>query len=203
MKKRKRERDKGIKPIKINFRFFGAIIIILIALFLKYNPTYLNKTISYITKTNCDFPLMLDDIKNVIYSHTTGHRVFKKPIDDIITSPFGKRENPITKEEEIHTGIDINAAENTEVKAANKGKVIRVEENEFYGKFIMIEHSGNLVSLYGHLNEQSVKPGDEVSDSQIIGLSGSTGRSTGPHLHFEIRKNSECVNPEDYLKWKT
>lgn len=199
MKKRKKERDKGIKPIKLNFRFIGAILVILIAVFLKYNPTYLSKTISYITKTNCDFPLLLKDVRNVFYSHTIGHKVFRLPVDDIITSPFGKRENPITGEDELHTGIDINSPENTEVKTAYPGKVIRVEENEFYGKFIMIEHTGNLVSLYGHLNEQSVKPGDMVAENQIIGLSGSTGRSTGPHLHFEIRKEGECVNPEDYL----
>ena len=63
----------------------------------------------------------------------------------------------------------------------------------------MIEHEDNLVSLYGHLNEQNVHPYDTVTTDTIIGLSGSTGRSTGPHLHFEIRKEGQCVNPEDYL----
>ena len=78
-------------------------------------------------------------------------------------------------------------------------EVLRVEENEYYGKFIMIEHSKNLVSLYGHLNEQKVLPGDIIKTGATIGLSGSTGKSTGPHLHFEIRKDGKCVNPEDYL----
>ena len=199
MKKKRTKKDKLKMPEFLNLRFFGALIIVGIAIFLKFNPMYFNKTISQITKTNCDYTLLLSDIKNTVYAHTAGGKVFIKPVDDIITSPFGKREDPITNEEVTHTGIDINAPENTEVKSAYSGKVLRVEENEFYGKFIMIEHFNSLVSLYGHLNEQKVKVGDNVNKGDIIGLSGSTGRSTGPHLHFEIRKDGECVDPEGYF----
>lgn len=199
MKKKRTKKDKLKMPEFLNLRFFGALIIVCVAIFLKFNPVYFNKTISEITKTNCDYALLLSDIKKTVYAHTVGGKVFIKPVDDIITSPFGKREDPLTNEENNHTGIDINAPENTEVKSTYGGKVLRVEENEFYGKFIMIEHFNSLVSLYGHLNEQKVNVGDSVEKGDIIGLSGSTGRSTGPHLHFEIRKDGECVDPEGYL----
>jgi murein DD-endopeptidase MepM/ murein hydrolase activator NlpD len=199
MKKKRTKKDKIKMPEFINFRFIGALIIVGIAIFLKFNPIYFNKTISLITKTNCDYTLLLSDIKKTVYAHTVGGKVFIKPVNDIITSPFGKRSDPLNNSEDNHTGIDINAKENTEVKSAYSGKVLRVEENEFYGKFIMIEHFDSLVSLYGHLNEQKVNVGDTVEKGDIIGLSGSTGRSTGPHLHFEIRKDGKCVDSSGYL----
>ncbi len=199
MKKKRTKKDKIKMREFFNYRFFGALIIVGIALFLKFNPIYFNKTISAIMGTNCDYSLLLSDIKKTVYAHTVGGKVFIMPVDDIITSPFGKRADPVTSEEVTHTGIDINAKENTEVKSAYSGKVLRVEENEFYGKFIMVEHFDSLISLYGHLNEQKVNIGDTVEKGDVIGLSGSTGRSTGPHLHFEIRKDGECVDPKGYL----
>lgn len=199
MKKKRLRKEKVNVPSFLNFRFFGAVLILAAAVFFKFNPTYFNKTISDIMGTDCDYTLLISDIKNIVYAHTVGGKVFIKPVDDIITSPFGKREDPLNNGEDNHTGIDINAKENTEVKSAYSGKVLRVEENEFYGKFIMIEHFNSLVSLYGHLNEQKVNVGDDVKKGDIIGLSGSTGRSTGPHLHFEIRKDGKCVDPSGYF----
>lgn len=202
MKKKRIKKDKVKMPEFLNLRFIGALVIVGIAIYLKFNPAYFNKTMSAVMGTNCDYNLLLSDVKKTVYAHTVGGKVFMMPVSDIITSPFGERDDPLTNEKVTHTGIDINANENTEVKSAYSGKVLRVEENEFYGKFIMIEHFNSLVSLYGHLNEQKVKVGDMVEKGDIIGLSGSTGRSTGPHLHFEIRKDGKCVDPEGYLLWK-
>ena len=198
---KKRKKSKESKPPRSfgNFRMWGSIVLILAAVFLKFNPTMLNETLSVITGVDCNFNEMFNDFGKVIYTHTRGNKVFLLPLKGEITSPFGKRKDPVTNEEANHFGIDINASLNTPVCAASDGRVLRVEENEYYGKFIMIEHFGSLVSLYGHLNEQKVLPGDTVKCGDEIGLSGSTGKSTGPHLHFEIRKNGECVNPEDYL----
>ena len=142
---------------------------------------------------------MLTELSEVIKKHTLSERVFKLPLSGIVTSPFGKRQSPDSKEEENHTGIDIDAPLGTEVFTAYKGKVTRVEENEFYGKFVMVDHGGGLVSLYGHLSEQKVNVGDEADENTVVGLSGNSGRSTGPHLHFEIRKDGQCVNPQDYI----
>ena len=199
MKKRKKSKEAKSPKSFGNLRLWGSIIIILIAVFLKFNPTAFNGTLSVITGVDCDYTLMLSDLREVIYAHTTGNKIFKMPVYGTVTSPFGKRKDPLTNEETEHFGIDIDAPLNTPVCASYSGKVLRVEENEYYGKFIMIEHSKNLVSLYGHLNEQKVLPGDIIKTGATIGLSGSTGKSTGPHLHFEIRKDGKCVNPEDYL----
>ena len=199
MKKRKVKRGANPEPVKLNFRLIGAISIVLFSVYLSFNPTALNKTLNRVFDTTCDYNLMLSDISSVIKRHTVGGKVFKMPVKGEITSPFGKRISPDGKNEETHTGMDINAQEGTQVLSSYKGTVSRVEENEFYGKFIMIEHGKSLFSLYGHLSEQMVEVGDEVNESTVIGLSGNSGRSTGPHLHFEIRKNGECVNPEDYI----
>lgn len=202
MKKKKIRKEKIKKPLKINYKLIGSILILLALIYLNFNPKPVNLFLSKISNSNCDYKAMATDIKKVIYFHTVASRVFKMPVNGSITSPFGEREDPITNEKVIHTGIDIDAPLNTPIYSAYDGKVLRVEENEYYGKFIMIEHFGSLVSLYGHLNEQNVKIGDLVTTETVIGKSGQTGRVTGAHLHFEIRKDEECVDPEDYMLWK-
>ncbi len=195
---RKRDKRKGERP-PLNLRLIGAVFLLIIAIFFKMYPTAFNRFMGVVFKADCDYSTMASDIGAVIKIHTMGNRIFAMPVQGEITSPFGLRQKPDGEGEEEHTGMDINAAENTPVHSAYRGKVIRVEENEFYGKFVMIEHLPSLVTLYGHLNSQSVNVGDFVEADTEIGLSGSTGRSTGPHLHFEVRKDGKCVNPKDYI----
>lgn len=116
-----------------------------------------------------------------------------------ITSEFGMRYHPILKVYKMHTGIDIRAASGTKVLAANDGTVIKAGWNNSYGNLVMIDHGGGIVTLYAHNSKLLVKTGDVVSRGQNIALSGSTGMSTGPHIHFEVRVNGEYKNPMDWL----
>jgi len=136
--------------------------------------------------------------------------IFKKPRDGAIaalvngkmyyaTSGFGKRLNPITKKEDFHPGIDIAANEGTQVVSAAAGTVIASEFNEQDGNRIVIDHGNGYTTAYHHLDSRAVKQGDTVTQGQQIGTVGSTGVSTGPHLHFEIRYKGEPRNPFDFI----
>lgn len=117
----------------------------------------------------------------------------------IITSPFGLRNHPTLGRPVKHNGIDFGSGRGTEIYAADKGKVILSEFNSSFGNYIVIEHKDGQSSAYAHLDKLSVSKGDVVSKGQIIGYTGSTGRSTGPHLHYEVRVNGTPINPKDYL----
>ena len=121
------------------------------------------------------------------------------PASHYITSSFGNRLHPITKTYKFHTGIDIGASTGCAVIAAQAGRVIMATWYSGYGNCVMLDHGGGIVTLYGHLSKISCSNGDTVSAGQTIGLVGSTGNSTGPHLHFEVRKNGEYINPMQYF----
>ncbi len=116
-----------------------------------------------------------------------------------ITSEFGYRVHPILKVKKLHTGLDIGVPSGSKVVAANAGKVIKAAWNNSYGYMVMIDHGGGIVTLYAHNSQLKVSTGDIVSKGQLVALSGSTGVSTGPHLHFEVRINGEYKNPRLYL----
>ncbi|MBQ9931191.1 MAG: peptidoglycan DD-metalloendopeptidase family protein [Firmicutes bacterium] len=116
-----------------------------------------------------------------------------------VSSPFGYRIHPILKTKKLHTGIDIAIGSNSNVRAANTGTVIKAQYSGGYGYMVMIDHGGGIVTLYAHNNKLLVSKGDIVDRGQEIAKSGSTGMSTGPHLHFEVRLNGEYVDPMDYL----
>ncbi|MBO4725385.1 MAG: peptidoglycan DD-metalloendopeptidase family protein [Firmicutes bacterium] len=118
-----------------------------------------------------------------------------------ITSPFGNRLHPILKVNKLHTGIDIGCGSNTTIVAANSGTVIKAAWNNSYGNMIMVDHGGGIVTLYAHLNSFLVSNGDVVAKGQAIANSGSTGMSTGPHLHFEVRVNGNYVDPTQYVTY--
>ena len=114
----------------------------------------------------------------------------------IITSEFGYRKSPISGTWKFHAGIDLAAPVGTEVFACKHGNVTTTEENHpLYGKYIDIKHDGNTVSRYAHLSKILVIRGQKVSTGQTIGLVGTTGASTGPHLHFEVRENGTPKDP--------
>lgn len=115
-----------------------------------------------------------------------------------ITSPFGYRVHPILGYKKLHTGIDISAPSGTPVIAAGSGTVIASRFMGGYGNCIMVDH-GSKVTVYAHLSGRAVSVGQSVSAGQTIGYVGSTGMSTGPHLHFEVRVNGSLQNPVNYL----
>lgn len=126
------------------------------------------------------------------------------PGRETISSPFGYRNHPILKVEKFHNGIDIPAPKGTNIVAANAGTVIIATYNSSYGNYIVIDHGGGYTTYYAHQTKfaSGIKVGKQVGRGDVIGYVGSTGMSTGPHLHFEIRKNGTPQNPVDYLKKK-
>ncbi|MGG6314528.1 M23 family metallopeptidase [Paenibacillus macerans] len=117
-----------------------------------------------------------------------------------LTSDFGYRTDPFTGRAAFHAGIDIAGKVGDPVYAAGAGKVVSADKDGSHGKYIVIEHPGGLQSWYMHLSDIDVSVGDTVTKGQSIGNLGSTGRSTGPHLHFEIVKGGNAVDPMPYLK---
>ena len=117
-----------------------------------------------------------------------------------VTSEFGYRSDPFTGQASGHTGIDIAVPTGTPVRAALPGVVTTAAYNAGgYGYYVMIDHGSGMVTLYAHNSKLLVKAGDTVEAGDMVSLSGSTGRSTGPHLHFEVRVNGQRVNPRPYL----
>ena len=129
-----------------------------------------------------------------------GQLAWPTPSTSYITSPFGYRIHPIYGYRKYHTGIDIGAYSGSSIVAANSGTVILSGWNGGYGKCIVVDHGGGITTLYAHCSSLLVGYGQKVSRGQTIAKVGSTGASTGPHLHFEVRLNGVYKNPLNYVK---
>lgn len=131
----------------------------------------------------------------------TGNGQFAWPSDSStrITSSYGYRTHPISGKQSLHRGIDIGAALGSNVLAAESGTVVTAGWNNSYGYYITINHGGGLVTLYAHNSKLLVSKGDKVTKGQVIAKCGSTGNSTGPHIHFEVQLNGALQNPMNYL----
>ena len=128
------------------------------------------------------------------------HTPLGMPFQGRITSTFGHRENPFDGSNvETHKGLDIAGPFGSPVKAMAEGKVEFAGLRGGFGNCIMLKHANGIETLYGHLSKILVKVGDNIDIGQIIGKIGSTGRSTGPHLHYEIHKNGQKINPQSFL----
>lgn len=124
---------------------------------------------------------------------------FSWPARGTISSPFGPRLHPIYRVPSFHAGIDIVLPEGTPVYAAASGRVARAEWHEGYGLLVVIAHKDGFATYYAHLSRVLVTPGQFVEAGQVVALSGNTGLSTGPHLHFEIRRDETAVDPLHFL----
>ena len=124
------------------------------------------------------------------------------PTSGWISSKFGSRVDPLTKKvNAFHSGLDIAAPEGTSVYAAESGKVASADgQSANYGNIIILQHTPDLVTYYAHLSKINVSKGKEVKKGDYIGKVGKTGRVTEPHLHFEVRKGGQALNPEGYIK---
>ena len=116
-----------------------------------------------------------------------------------MNSEFGRRLSPWTSNPEFHSGIDISADRGVPVKAPADGVIAVAGQNAEYGNLIVIDHGQEIKTLYGHLSKIHVVQGQAVTRGQLIGFSGNTGRSSGPHLHYEIQVKGQAVNPRGYL----
>ncbi|MFZ5767930.1 MAG: murein hydrolase activator EnvC family protein [Bacillota bacterium] len=121
-----------------------------------------------------------------------------RPVEGYLSSRFGNRFHPIIRKWRMHTGIDIGAPEGRSIVAAESGRVMTAGWLGGYGKTVTIDHGGGISTLYAHMSEILVSAGQMVQKGQVIGRVGSTGLSTGPHLHFEVRVNGK---PNDPLRW--
>jgi len=122
------------------------------------------------------------------------------PVVGPVTSSFGERQDPFNGEGAFHAGIDISSSFGTPVRATADGTVEMADRASGYGREIVIDHGYGVKTVYGHLSGFAVTEGQEVTRGQVIGYVGTSGRSTGPHLHYEVRIRNTPVNPHKYLR---
>lgn len=122
-----------------------------------------------------------------------------RPVNGLITSEFGYRTSPFTGGKEFHSGLDIANKKGKKIIATANGLVSYASEKMLIGKMVMIDHGHGTVTKFGHLDKIFVKKGETVKRGDVIGLMGNSGRSTGPHVHYEVRINGTPVNPEKYI----
>lgn len=120
-----------------------------------------------------------------------------------ISSKFGYRIHPVTNKQSFHAGLDLSAPMGTPIYAPADGTVEYADVKGAYGNFLLISHSYGFKTAYGHLSKYAVKRGDFVSKGDVIAYVGSTGRSTGPHLHYEIRYLNQWLDPKNFMMWDT
>lgn len=165
----------------------------------KYKNDNINNTNNIIEKIyNITKTSSIDDNSNNCFINKK-NKTITTPVNGIITSDFGERIDPSTGKKKFHKGIDIAAPKNTCIKCALDGKVIKIDNNSSYGKYIIVEHNDNIKTLYAHCNKIIVNENKFICAGQEIALVGSTGDSTGNHLHFEFIVNDKCINPKLYM----
>ncbi len=120
-----------------------------------------------------------------------------------VSSKFGYRIHPVTKRKDFHAGLDLSAKHGTPIYAPADGVVEYAKKKGAYGNFLLIAHNYGFKTAYGHLSRYAVKHGEYVSKGDLIAYIGSTGRSTGPHLHFELRYLNKWLDPYTFMKWDT
>jgi murein DD-endopeptidase MepM/ murein hydrolase activator NlpD len=127
---------------------------------------------------------------------------YRKPVVGEVefTSGFGVRSDPFLGRPAMHTGLDFRAATGDPIRATANGRVTSAAYAGGYGRMVEIDHGNGLSTRYGHMSEIHVKVGDSIKIGQVIGAVGSTGRSTGPHLHYETRIDGEAVDPQKFLR---
>ena len=135
---------------------------------------------------------------NIIINSESGY-LWPLPGYYRLSSLFGYRIHPITGKAHSHTGIDIPAPSGTPILAAKSGQVVTSGWHDSYGNYVVVDHGNGNSTLYAHMSSRAVKEGDVVSQGQVIGVTGSTGISSGPHLHYEITEGGSRVNPLNYL----
>jgi murein DD-endopeptidase MepM/ murein hydrolase activator NlpD len=118
------------------------------------------------------------------------------PVEGVISSAFGARVDPLNGANKFHEGIDIAVPSGTTIRAAAAGKVIFSGRAAGYGNMVEVEHGGRVITRYAHNSGNLVAAGEQIQAGQPIALVGTTGRSTGSHLHFEVRRSGKAVNPE-------
>jgi murein DD-endopeptidase MepM/ murein hydrolase activator NlpD len=164
-------------------------------------PDFLNM-LDELTTGLDDREQKLSVLERVLMDRSLRERVFPsgRPVTEgWLSSGFGKRADPFTGKQEYHDGVDFAGKEGADVMSVGDGVVTWSGKRSGYGNLVEINHGNGYVTRYGHNREQLVDVGDTVKKGQMIALMGSTGRSTGPHVHFEVLRNGKPVNPSRYI----
>ncbi len=200
MRKRYRKTAVEREVPHMNVKLILSVLLVLCLGVLKFMPqSGLQQTVHSTLRTTINVTELIADLKRVVISHTVGKPVFHPPLSGEITSPYGQRVHPVTGEAALHTGVDIDAPEGTEIAAPRSGTVTEITEDPSFGTCMLLTHEDGYATFYAHLQETKLEPGTPVEQGELIALSGNTGVSTGPHLHFEIRKDGTAVDPAGYL----
>jgi murein DD-endopeptidase MepM/ murein hydrolase activator NlpD len=150
-------------------------------------------SLSYVDYMKSDIDVLFDTMKNLPLG---------APLEGKINSAFGYRKDPFRSRVGFHSGIDIDANQGDPIVATADGVVTKAGWQSSYGKVVVLSHKDGFETLYGHLSKITVEEGDEVKVGDVIGKAGSTGRSTGTHLHYEVMKDGKRVNPATFLSLK-
>lgn len=153
-----------------------------------------------LTIENANLTAILQQTSSSSSGVSYGSGTFINPTTGRYTSNYGWRIHPITGKRSFHTGQDIANSYGTPIVAADGGKVIKASYNGAYGNTVIVDHGNNYSTMYAHLQSFSVSVGDTVTQGQKLGEMGSTGWSTGPHLHYEVWYNGQHMNPRQFLK---
>ncbi|MDU2283720.1 murein hydrolase activator EnvC family protein [Clostridium sp.] len=162
----------------------------------------LQEKIGDLTDFNQDLQNKLDDLFNGLDGGNSGNsqgETFLRPTSGRVTSEYGPRTHPISGQSGFHTGIDLASPSGTPIKASKSGTVVYSGWQGGYGQVVIIDHGGGYRTLYAHCSKLNVVKNQKVSRGQVVALVGSTGNSTGPHLHFEVRVNNKHQNPRKYV----
>ena len=163
------------------------------------SQNYIESQIEDLTIENKTLTNILQQTSSSTGGVSYGSGTFINPTTGTYTSNYGYRIHPITGKRSFHTGQDIANSYGTKIVAADGGKVVKASYNGAYGNAIVIEHGNGYSTMYAHLQSFSVSVGDVVTQGQKIGEMGSTGWSTGPHLHYEVWYNGNHINPRQFL----
>lgn len=134
------------------------------------------------------------------YLKTIQHLPFGRPVDGPITSRYGKRKDPLNKRSAFHSGIDIRGRRGDKIYATADGVIKKACRNGGYGNFVLIDHGNGYTTSFSHLQKYLVRKGDRIERGQAIGHVGNSGRSTGPHLHYEISLDKKTIDPYKFMK---
>lgn len=159
------------------------------------NIELLKKQVDETIQSVSEIRIYIEEQKNLYHATPTGW-----PLKGTINSGFGLREHPIYGRDASHSGIDIGASIGTPVKATADGMVSFSSWHNDSGYIVVLEHGHGFTTVYAHNKENRVKVGQKVKRGEVVGVSGSTGATTGPHLHYEVWKNRRPINPASFLK---
>ncbi len=194
----KRTKQKAKETPKRKSGCLWIFLILAVILVFLFNSKNFQKNLDYFLRGEADVGAFFSDVQVSYQTHLT-YPDFAMPIAGEITSHFGDRINPLTNQEEIHTGIDIDISTDSQVKAAASGTVLKIGVDERFGNYVILSHSGNFSTCYAHLESVSATEGTKIEKGSPIAVAGNTGATTGPHLHFEIRKGEKRMNPMLFL----